>query len=540
MMANQMDSQTVEGRMKGVIACGDPQTAAAGAAMLEIGGNAVDAAVAASFASFVAEAALVNIGGGGMAMIVGGDGAGEASVYDFFSTMPSGHLDEDADFREILVDFGPEQQPFYIGRASSAVPGVVAGLCAMAQAHGSLPLAQLLEPATRLARQGAILSEALAYVLDILTPIFTDTPGLAATFAPCGQVFRAGERMAFPALAETLERLGREGPDLFYTGAVGQAIVEDQRAHGGLITADDMAAYRVRRVRPIRLDYRGYTVLLPPPASSGGALIGFALKLLETVDVASLAYGSYQHVRLLAEVMRLTNLARPGWETSRGPDATRIEDFLSAQHVSRYQHELLALLNGKPAGPDPELRGGPGATTHISVVDSQGTIVGVTTSAGENAGYVVGETGVCMNNMLGEIDLHPRGFHRLPPEARLTTMMSPVVVLCNGEPMLAVGSGGSNRLRSAIMQIISNVIDFGMPLAEAIDAPRVHFEGDLLQIEGGIPDSVVRDLEGAGYRINHWPGRNMFFGGAHAVARQDGRLIAAGDQRRGGSMAVVP
>ncbi len=525
--------------MQGVVACGDPQTAEAGAEMLRIGGNAVDAAVAATFASFIAEAALVNIGGGGIAMIVGGDGAGEATVYDFFSTMPSGQLDEGSDFRQILVDFGPEQQPFYIGRASSAVPGVVAGLCAMAQAHGKLPLTKLLEPAVRLAREGAILSQALAYVLDILTPIFTDTPGLAAMFAPCGHVFRAGERMALPALAHTLERLGQEGPDLFYTGAVGRAIVEDQDAHGGLITAHDLASYQVRRGSPIRLDYRGYTVLLPPPASSGGVLIGFALKLLETVDAASIPYASYQHVRLLAEVMRLTNLARSSWDASRGPDSTRIEEFLSAQHVSGYQRELLELLNGKPASPDPGLRGGPSATTHVSVVDSQGVIASVTTSAGENAGYVVGETGVCLNNMLGEIDLHPQGFHRLPPGTRLTTMMSPVVVLCEGEPMLAVGSGGSNRLRSAITQVISNMIDFGMPLAEAIDAPRVHFEGDLLQVEGGISAAVVRELEGAGYQVNHWPGRNMFFGGAHAVAQQNGELVAAGDRRRGGSVALV-
>jgi len=521
--------------MKGVIACGDPQTAEAGAAMLRIGGNAVDAAVAATFASFIAEAALVNIGGGGIAMIVGGDDAEEATVYDFFSTMPSGRMSQGADFREILVDFGPEQQPFYIGRASSAVPGVVAGLCAMAQAHGSLPLAKLVEPAARLAREGAILSEALAYVLDILTPIYSDTPGLAALFAPSGHVFRAGERVALPALADTLERLGEQGPDLFYTGAVGQAIVEDQQRQGGLITPEDLASYQVRVVPPIRLDYRGYTALLPPPASSGGVLIAFALKLLETVDVSGLPCASFEHVSLLAEVMRLTNLARPSWD----PAKTGIEEFLSDQHLEGYRRQLLELLDGQPAPPDPDSQGGPGATTHVSVVDSQGTIVGVTTSAGENAGYVVGDTGVCLNNMLGEIDLHPEGFHRLLPGTRLTTMMSPVVVLCDGEPMLAVGSGGSNRLRSAITQVISNVIDFGMPLAEAIDAPRVHHEAGVLQVEGGISEAVVRELEEAGYQVNHWPGRNMFFGGAHAVGRQNGELIAAGDRRRGGSVAIV-
>jgi gamma-glutamyltranspeptidase/glutathione hydrolase len=527
--------------MRGVIAAGDPQTAAAGAAILEMGGNAVDAAVAAAFVSFVAEAALVNIGGGGVALIVEGGrpDSGQATAYDFFGTMPSGHLGGGADFREILVDFGPEQQPFYIGRASVAVPGVVAGLCAMAEARGTLPLLQLLEPAIQLAREGAILSKALAYVLDILTPIFTDTPESAAIFAPNGHVYRAGDRMVFPALAETLARLGHEGPDLFYTGAVGQAIVADQQVHGGLITPDDLASYQVRQVAPIRLDYRGYTVLLPPPPSSGGVLIAFALKLLEAMDVASLFYASFEHVRLLAEVMRLTNVARQTWETSQGPDAIRVQQFLSDEHIAEYRHELVAVLKGRSPLTEPEFAAGSRDTTHISVVDSQGLVVSVTSSAGENAGFMVGDTGVCLNNMLGEIDLHPNGFHRLPSGARLTTMMSPVVVLREGEPVLAVGSGGSNRLRSAIMQVISNVIDFGMPLADAIDAPRVHFEADLLQVEGGILDSVVSELKRAGYRVNHWPGRNMFFGGAHAVAQQGGKLVAAGDRRRGGSVAVV-
>lgn len=535
------------GTLKGVIACGDPQTAAAGAAMLKVGGNAVDAAIAASFASFIAEVALgVNVGGGGIALVVDPQAKQEedpcspqATVYDFFSSMPSGRLSRDADFRKTMVDFGPEQQPFYIGRASAAVPGVVAGLCTMAQAHGTLPLAKLLQPAVRLAREGAVLSEALAYVMDILTPIFTDTPQSAAMFAPTGRVYQAGERMILPALAETLERLGREGPDLFYTGTIAQAIVQDQASHGGLITADDLASYQVRQVPPIRLNYRGYTILLPPPASSGGVLIAFALKLLETVDVASLTPASIEHIRLLAEVMRLTNLARSSWEASQGPDDQRIRQFLGAQHIASYRHQLLALLKGQAPPVSPEFEMGSSNTTHISVVDSHGMVVSVTTSAGEYAGFVVGDTGVCLNNILGEIDLHPHGFHRQPPGARLTTMMSPAVVLREGKPVLALGSGGSNRLRSAILQVISNVIDFGMPLAEAIDAPRAHFESDLLQIEGGIPNPVARELERKGYAVNHWPDRNMFFGGTHAVAQQNGKLIASGDRRRGGSVVVV-
>ncbi|MFQ5408951.1 MAG: gamma-glutamyltransferase family protein [Anaerolineales bacterium] len=516
--------------MRGVIAAGDPQTAAAGAAQLRQGGNAVDAAVAAAFASFVAEAVLVNIGGGGMATLAGADGA--VAVYDFFSDMPSGALAAGADFREIHVDFGSETQPFYIGRASVAVPGVVAGLCRLAAACGTLPLQTLLEPAVQLAADGATLSPALEYVLDILSPIFTDTPGLAALVQPHGHLCRAGERMLFPQLGATLAGLAAEGPELFYHGRVGQAIVADQRRHGGLVTTQDLADYRVHRCEPIRITYRDAEINLPSAPSSGGVLIGLALEVLAGMDVGALAHNEFDHVRLLAETMRLTSEARRSLDTA---DA----DLLSEAHVGAYRARLQDMLSDAvPARPSPEPRG-PRNTTHISVADESGNVVSLTTSAGENAGFVVGDTGVFLNNMLGEIDLHPNGFHRLPPGQRLQTMMSPVIVTRAGAPVLAVGSGGSNRLRSAILQVISNVLDFGLPLQAAINAPRVHFEVGVLQLEGGIAPRVAARCAEVGYEVNLWPARNMFFGGAHAVARQGGEMVAAGDARRGGAVAVV-
>jgi gamma-glutamyltranspeptidase/glutathione hydrolase len=524
--------------VKGAIAAGDPQTAAAGGTILKMGGNAVDAAVAAAFTSFVAEPSIVNIGGGGIALVV--DSHSDLRlVYDFFSTMPSGEITSTSDFHEVVIDFGAEQQPFYIGRASVAVPGVVAGLCALAVEQGTLPLATLLEPAIRLARNGALLSPALAYVYNILQPIFQDTSQLADIYLPAGHPVEVGERLVFSNLAATLERLGEEGPDLFYTGDVGKAIIVDQRANGGLLTAGDLAAYEVLHLSPLSIDYRGFTILVPPPSSSGGVLVAFALKLLATRQLNAMVHNSAAHLRLLAEIMRLTNVARRDWETHHELGENRIAWFLADDHVDRYRQRLDAILNGDAAPEQPTFAPGPNDTTHISVVDQNGLLVSVTTSAGENAGFVVGNTGVCLNNMLGEEDLHPNGFHQLPPGRRLSTMMTPVVVIHDNEPVLAIGSGGSNRIRSAILQVLSNFLDFDMSLSNAVNTDRIHFEADTLQVEGGIDSSVVAQLRTQGYHVNYWQGTNMFFGGAHAVALQDGQLTPAGDHRRGGSSEIV-
>jgi gamma-glutamyltranspeptidase/glutathione hydrolase len=537
--------------VRGVIAAGHPQTAAAGAEILKQGGNAVDAAVAASFTSFIAEAVLVNIGGGGIAQVYT-PSTKQTIVYDFFSAMPAlpangDPLPTDIDFRRILVDFGPAQQPFYIGRGSVAVPGVVAGLCAMASELGTLPLSQILVPAIRLAREGVILSNALAYVADILAPILMDTPEIKAIYAPNGHIATAGDRLHFLDLANTLERLGQEGRALFYTGEIGQKILADQQAHHGLITQTDLASYKVYRAQPIAIDYRGYTILLPPPSSNGGVLIAFALRLLAGIPLADMPHNGFEHVRVLTETMRLTNVARSEWENDCGLNTAAtsadrsacLNALLADDNIRRYQHQLHKALANGTFTPEPDMPKGPANTTHISVADADGMIVGITTSAGESAGFVIGNTGVTLNNMLGEIDLHPNGFHQLPPGQRLMTMMSPVLVLHQGQPILAVGSGGSNRLRTAITQVISNFIDFKMHLAEAVDAPRVHFEDNELQLEGGINPAVAAELEAVGYTTNRWPERNMFFGGAHAVAQDAGRWVAAGDRRRGGSVMTI-
>ena len=523
---------------RGAIAAGHPQTAQAGADILSEGGNAVDAAVAAAFTSFVTEGALVNIGGGGIGMVVDPD-SGRGRVYDFFSEMPSLPMHKEADFREVLIDFGPEQQPFHIGRASVAVPGVVAGLCAMADAHGALPLERLLAPAIHYARNGVLLTPQQAYVFEILQPIFQSTSELKRIYVPHDRPPRAGETMRFPALAATLQRLGREGAALFYQGEIARAIVADQEANGGLLAADDLAAYRVRTLEPLAVEYRGYTILLPPPSSMGGLLIGFGLRLLADLDVQALGHNSRQHLHLLALVMHLANCARREWDAGRNMELRthHAEAFLAEERLRPYRRKLESMVSSGQIPPATAHKQDLGNTTHISVIDRHGMLASITTSAGENAGFVVGDTGVCLNNMLGELDLHPHGFHCEEPGERFTTMMTPVVVLHDGEPVLTVGSGGSSRIRSAILQVLSNVLDFGCPIHEAVHLPRIHFENGLLQIEGGIDDTTVHALEIAGFRINRWQARNMYFGGAHVVGVEAGQWVAAGDPRRGGATA---
>ena len=525
--------------MKGVIAGGDQGTVAAGKEILEQGGNAADAAVAAVFASFLAESVMTNICGGGIAL-VGDIREDKAEVYDFFVNMPSRPPFPGMDFHEVTSDYGPAQDKLYIGRASVAVPGIVAGLSALAAEHGTMPLKSLLQPAIRMAREGVVLSPSQEYVLDFLQPIYDDTPEINAMYRKRdGSAWRAGEINSFPKLAENLAELAEEGASAFTHGALAQAILADQAAHGGLITPTDLERYAIRRLEPIRIVYRDVELLFPAMPSSGGGLIAFSLKLLESVDLGQMQHLGVDHIRVLAEVMRLTNIARPVWDAPAASEQERLERFLGETHLQRYREKLAAILRGDSPPAEPLFPKTPDHTTHISVVDAAGNFVGVTTTAGESAGFVVDGTGLCMNNMLGEADLHPQGFHRLAPGTRLTTMMSPTVLLEKGQPRLVLGSGGSSRLRAAILQAVSNVVDFELPLEDAVHLPRMYFGEGILHLEGGIAEEKAQALEKMGYVVNRWQNLNMYFGGTHAVALEKGRWVAVGDRRRGGAGVAV-
>jgi gamma-glutamyltranspeptidase/glutathione hydrolase len=507
--------------VKGAIAAGHPLTAEAGARTLAEGGNAVDACLAAAFVSWVTESPLTGPGGGGF-LTVHDARDGRSRLLDFFVTVPGAGLPRGTvgQMETVDVDFDSTIQAFRIGAASVAVPGVLAGLEAAHRRYGTVPWARLMEPAIDLAKTGVELTRQQAYLHAILDIILRHTGEGRAIYGPRGERLAAGDRLVMGDLGKTLELLAEGGAAAFYAGPLAHEISGHVRAGGGTLTLDDLSSYRVIWRRPIGVGFAEHEVEANPPPSSGGVLIAYGLRLLDRVGLGG-PPGSAAAVARLVEVMREQMHARgPGFtrELFRGGLARRlVED-------ARVEPAAGRLLTG---------------TTHISVVDGQGNAASLTVSTGSGSGVVVPGTGVHLNNMLGEFDLIPAGARR-NPGGRLTSMMAPTVVLRDGRPRLVVGSAGSLRLRGAILQIIVNVIGHGMPVEDALQAPRVHLDDGHVHCEGGHDASQLDELERLGYELVRWRRRNLYFGGASAVeVTPDGTLAAAGDPRRGGLGIVV-
>jgi gamma-glutamyltranspeptidase / glutathione hydrolase len=480
---------------RGVVAAGHPLTAQAGADVLREGGNAVDAAVAAMLTSFVAEPLLTGLGAGGYMLVAGLEA--EPVLLDFFVQAPTRAQDGgEAELEAVDVSFGDAVQVFYIGPASCGVYGTPAGMCEAVERWGTIALSDLAAPAARLAREGTPLNSGQAYVVEILGDMLRSTPECAALWAPHGALLKEGELLANHELADALERLGRDGARPFYEGDIAAAVCSWLGERGGSIRPQELAAYRAIAREPLRVPYRDREVLTNPPPSAGGVLIAYALALLD-------AQPSPPALQAIVGAMEAAQRERtPEFVQGLGQ-----EGFLERFRSSRL-----------------------GATTHISVLDGSGSACSVTCTNGEGSGIVVPGTGIHLNNVMGEEDLSPLGFHTHPAGWRMPSMMAPSVVLRDGEVELVLGSAGSNRIRSAILQTIVGVVDRGLPVREAVRAPRVHFEDGIVYHEPGLePHALMPDRE-----VVRFHDLNLFFGGVQAVQRDGERLVGAGDPRRGG------
>jgi len=515
---------------RGAVAAGHSATATAGADILRAGGNAVDAAIAAITTSFIAEPVLTAAGGGGFMLL---SKAGKPPrLFDGFARMPSGRATLKTELKPVSIDFGDTVQTFHIGQASVGTPSLLAMLFSAHQEHGRIPLIETLAPALQAARDGIRLNPLQASFIALLRPILTDSTASMALHAPRGDLLGEGDLFKNSDLANTLELLALEGIDEMYKGDMGRAIVT-ACAPAGLLSMQDMCARQVKIRAPLCTSMLSGELLTNPPPSSGGMLISYSLALLEKIQDQPLTWP----LRIAESLRSASLLRRMGWDQQVHASDFG-EDLFTEKNIEREVQAILKRI-AISAGTVSEHSNRHGSTSHISIIDKDGMAVALTSSNGEGSGIVVPGTGIHLNNMLGEEDINPLGFHALPAGATLSSMMAPSIFMQHGSPRLILGSGGSNRLRGAILQVLSRNIMDGQDIETSVHAPRLHNEAMALDVEPGLLNDEQRQImKIQGWDIREWCQKSVYFGGVHAIALDaNGDITACGDPRRGGAVA---
>ena len=458
------------------MAAGHHATAGAAATVLRRGGNAFDAAIAAGFAAAIAEPFFTSPAGGGFLTARTAEGA--ATVFDFFVAAPcidSAEPHDPAALEAVAIRFDQAVQVFHVGPASVATPGCLAGYLHVHDRLGRLELAEVVAPAVELARRGVVVNAPVARVAVLLGEVLALTPTGRELYFRGDRPVEEGDVIRNEAMAAFLEEVATMGRSFRASDL------------GGQVTDRDLASYQVIERDPLEAPLGSARVLTNPPPSFGGRLISHALDALELAGAAR----------------------------RDGPARTLLMcEALLAQ--AELRHQL-----------------GPGAvrgTTHVSVADSEGNVASMTTSNGSGSGHFADGTGVQLNNMMGEEDLHPGGFGAPVPGERIGSMMAPSIVERADGSIVAVGSGGSERIRSTLTQVIAGLADPASVPGQVVAAPRLHWDGLRFQTEPGLGDDVAEALR-ARWELNVWATRDLFFGGAHTVCTPD---IAVGDDRRGG------
>ncbi|HFC76807.1 MAG TPA: gamma-glutamyltransferase [Candidatus Moranbacteria bacterium] len=512
-------------KTKGIIAAGHPITAKAGKIILEAGGNAYDAVAGAFFAACLAEPSLASLGGGSYLMARNKDG--ESFLYDFFVQTPKRKKkSSEMDFYPVEVDFGGATQVFHIGMASSAVPGSAKGIFEIQKELGIMPIKKVIEPAVKFAREGIVMNWFSGFAFEILSEIYKSQPETLKIFESHqkeGELLLEGEILKNEELANVLEFLAKKGVDEFYQGEIAIKMTQDMKNKGGLITLDDLKNYQIKKRKPLIIDYRDAEFITNPPPSAGGILISVALKLLEKIDLKNIKYGSEKHLLALILAMKETGIIRKNKIDDNIREKDVIKKVLNDHFLDKSFENISRRVNKW------------GSTTQISVIDKDGNIASMTTTNGEGSGYLIPGTGSVLNNMLGEEDLNPKGFFEWQENERVSSMMAPSIVV-DDKLKIAVGSAGSNRLRSAILQTIISILDFNKDIEKAVNNPRLHFENEKLDIEAGFSNEVVKKIKREFPKANIWKDKNLFFGGANCVMFDEKKreFSGAGDIRRQG------
>jgi gamma-glutamyltranspeptidase/glutathione hydrolase len=529
----------------GMVVAQEQRAARIGIEILDRGGNAVDAAVAVGFALAVTYPRAGNIGGGGF-MVIHLAKTGEDAAIDYRETAPA------AATEKMFLDEKGEADPKKSrdSALSIGVPGTVAGLALAHEKYGSgkLTLAELIEPAITLARNGVEIVDDIADTLPLAQPRIARWQSSAPVFLNSdGTVLMPGQDLLQPDLAITLRAIASDGPKGFYEGPVAEKIVAAVRKAGGIMTLDDMKNYRAVLREPIRGTYRGYDIISMPPPSSGGVHLIEMLNILEGYDLAKLSREESLHI--IAEAMKRAYADRATFMGD--PDAVKmpVAGLISKKYAAALRAQI-----GQRATPSSEIRSGNPAdfegqnTTHFSVIDRDGNAVSntYTLNFSYGLGLVAEGTGVLLNNELDDFTSKPGtanayglvGYNaNLPgPNRRPLSSMTPTIFLKDGKPFLITGSPGGSRIISTVLQIIVNVIDFNLPVDQAVSAPRVHhqWQPDELFVEPGISPEILEGLVKRGYKVTPNPPQTS----ANSIEITADGYVGAADRRTRGSLAA--
>jgi gamma-glutamyltranspeptidase/glutathione hydrolase len=537
----------------GMVSTTDQVASEIGAEILRRGGNAVDAAVATHFALAVVNPEAGNIGGGGFMVVRLADGTNAA--LDFREEAPG------AATRDMFLDAeGNVTDLSLSGHLAAGVPGSVAGMWEAHRRFGSLPWAELVQPAINLA-EGIVVHERLAQSLQSYEERLSEYPATAEAFLVDGRAPRVGDRLVQGDLAGTLRRIAADGKDGFYRGTTARLVEEEMRRGGGLMTAEDLASYEARWREPVVFDYRGHTVISMPPPSSGGATLGEILNILEGYDLARLGYHSPEHVHLFTEAARRAYADRNAYLA----DPDFVPQPTARMSSDEYAAQRRRDIRMNRATPSEQVEPGLGPvpdglalaesehTTHYSIIDEQGNAVAVTTTINSLYGnrVTVAGAGFLLNNEMDDFTSKPGvpnqfglvqgAANEIAPGKRMLSAMTPTIVVDEaGEVTLVTGSPGGSTIITTVAQMVSNVVDFGMEIAAATAAPRLHHQHlpDVLRYEhDGLGDGVVEALRAMGHEVDERPG---YQGDTQTLTiLPDGTLAGVADPRRGGAAVGV-
>ncbi len=534
--ANPVPDKPVEAA-KGMVASAHPLATAVGVDILKNGGNAIDAAVATAFTLGVVEPNASGLGGGGFIMFYNAK-TKKVEVIDYREVAP---LKATPDMYKLTADGKIVDKATSEGHRAVAVPGTLAGLDMALKRWGTMKLEDVMAPAIRIAEEGYTVSETFNGMMKDNFDKLTKFPEAAKIYLKNGLPYEVGDKIVLKDLAKTYRLIAQKGPSVFYEGEIADALVKEMEAGGGLITKSDLAMYKPSLRDPVRGTYRGYEIISMPSPSSGGTHIIQILNMLEGYDMAKMGHNTPASIHIMAEVMKHAFADRSKYSGDKDFVSVPTEGLVSKEYAASLRATISENTASQkvPAGDAWKYQSG--GTSHSSYVDKDGNMVALTQTINYffGSGVLIPGYGIMMNDEMDDFVPAPGNANSVQARKKPLSSMSPTIVLKDGKPFLSFGTPGATRIITAMPQILMNMVDYGMDLQQAINAPRIHcMTGDIF-MESRIPKETQEALKAKGHKISVRGEMDLYFGGAQGVVVDAGRgkLYGAADPRRDGFAA---